>query len=125
MRRIREAVMSHAALQSPPATGRDFSLYLVQQLVWMRVRRLFPPQATACRTAGDALAITWPLESGRDRQATTVVLRFEDDFVRAVSQCSAPRRHVMAAEADAMVRAGMIGYDPEARLPQQRVIVVG
>lgn len=118
--------MSHAQLQSPPALGRDFSLYLVQQLVWMRVRRLFPPQAVVCRAPGDAITITWPTgEADHPRPSTAVVLRFEHDFVKAVSECSITRRHVMAAEADAMVRAGMMGYDPDAPLPQARVIVVG
>ena len=52
---------SPSPFPAPDDDGRDLHLYLVQQLVWMRIRRLFPAQATVTRHSLDAIAITWPL----------------------------------------------------------------
>lgn len=105
----------------PPEPG----LHPPQRLVWHTIRHLFPPHASAWQGSGGSLAISWTLEDDPTQRSVPIVIRFEDEYVRALAEAPLRRRAELAAAADEAVRAGMRGYDPYAHIPRSRVIVVG
>jgi hypothetical protein len=96
-----------------------------QGILWERLRRLFPPHAVASTSAAGSLAITWALEDAPARCATPILVRFEPRWLRSFEAATADARSTLADSADDVVRAGMLGYQPDTRVPQMRVIVVG
>ena len=57
--------------------------------------------------------------------STPVTLRFEPELLASMTQASAVQRRRIAASQEMTFRAGLLGYDPYARVPQARVIVLG
>ena len=114
-----------AAPRQMPVGARSARLRAGQRLVWSRVRRLFPEHATACAAGDCSLAISWSLQREGVRHATPVVLRFERAWLDRLADGSMAEQLALSAQADEMVCAGMVGYQPATRLPQRRVIVVG
>lgn len=113
---------AHAATSAPPP---EPGLEPPQRLVWHAIRHLFPPHASAWQGSSGSLAISWTLEDDPSQRSVPIVIRFEDEYVRALRESTLRRRAELAAAADEAVRAGMRGYDPYARIPRSRVIVVG
>ena len=96
------------------------------RLLWNRIRRFFPPHAEVLQTPAGTLEISWSLTADRgSRYATPVLVRLERAWVADVEAADDWGRNVMAARAAETVRQGMFGYEPEAPLPQARVIIVG
>ena len=115
-----------AAARTPPMAVPAPYRPSAHRLLWSRIRRFFPPHAEVLQTPAGALEITWCLAGGRgSRYATPVLVRLERAWVADVEAADDWGRSVMASRAAETVRLGMFGYEPEAPLPQARVIVVG
>lgn len=115
-----------AVPRTPPMAAPAPYRPSAHRLVWSRIRRFFPPHAEVLQTPAGALEITWCLTGDRgSRYATPVLVRLERAWVADVEAADDWGRSVMAARAAETVRLGMFGYEPQAPLPQARVIVVG
>jgi hypothetical protein len=119
---MRPDTSAHATAFVPPP---DPGLQPAQHVVWQAIRHLFPPHARARQGSSGSLAISWALEDDPSRSAVPVVIQLEEEYLRVLREAPSPRRAELAAAADQTVRAGMRGYDPYARIPRSRVIVVG
>lgn len=112
-----------------PAPQADGSLMdPIRTAFWEAWRHLFPPNAQAIQLSNGNLVIAWAL--ARDPQAlfemsTPVTVRFEPGLLASMAQASAAQRRRIAAGLEMTFRAGLLGYDPYARVPQARVIVLG
>jgi hypothetical protein len=112
-----------------PAANADGSLMdPIRCAFWDAYRHLFPPNAQAIQLSNGNLVIAWAL--ARDPQAlfemsTPVTVRFEPELLASMAQASAVQRRRIAASQEMTFRAGLLGYDPYARVPQARVIVLG
>lgn len=112
-----------------PAPQADGSLMdPVRAACWDAWRHLFPPNAQAVQLSNGNLVIAWAL--ARDPQAlfemsTPVTVRFEPQLLASMAQASAVQRRRIAASQEMGIRAGLLGYDPYAKVPQARVIVLG
>ena len=112
-----------------PAANADGSLMdPIHCAFWDAYRHLFPPNAQAIQLSNGNLVIAWAL--ARDPQAlfemsTPVTVRFEPELLASMAQASAVQRRRIAASQEMTFRAGLLGYDPYARVPQARVIVLG
>lgn len=112
-----------------PAPQADGSLMdPVRAAFWDAWRHLFPPNAQAVQLSNGNLVIAWAL--ARDPQAlfemsTPVTVRFEPGLLDSMAQASSAQRRRIAASQEMSLRAGLLGYDPYARVPQARVIVLG
>jgi len=112
-----------------PAGNTDGSLMdPVRVAFWDAYRHLFPPNAQAIQLSNGCLVIAWAL--ARDPQAlfelsTPITLRFEPALLASMTQASAQQRLRIAAGQELTLRAGLLGYNPYATVPQARVIVLG
>ncbi|QJW83653.1 hypothetical protein HK414_05020 [Ramlibacter terrae] len=53
------------------------------------------------------------------------MLRFDEELVHAMARCDTPQRIRIAEKHEPTLREGMRGYDPFARFPNARVVVIG
>ena len=112
-----------------PVANTDGSLMdPVRAAFWESYRHLFPPNAQAIQLSNGCLLIAWAL--ARDPKAlfemsTPVTVRFEPQLLAQMAQASAVQRRRIAASHELSFRAGLLGYDPYATVPQARVIVLG
>jgi hypothetical protein len=118
-----------AGTKAPTARfNRSYELDEVHALVWGAVRRLFPPTALASMPKPGCIFVTWSIKGEPDAlhpYASPIMLRLDTELLDLLRASSAKRRQQLAADQEAVVRAGMVGYDPYERLPNSRVIVLG
>lgn len=101
----------------------------IRTVFWEAFRHLFPAHAKAVQTSAGSLIISWSIKgdpAARFPYATPITVRFEEELMRAMeaSADEAQRRRI-AQRQEAVLRAGMVGYDPFAAVPKARVIVLG
>lgn len=95
---------------------------------WNAFRHLFPAHAKAVQTGSGALIISWSIKGDRGARfpyATPITVRFEEQLTRAMAESDPEQRRKIAQRQEAVLRAGMVGYDPFAAVPKARVIVLG
>ncbi|MGE4243002.1 hypothetical protein [Ramlibacter sp.] len=99
----------------------------VRAVFWGAYAHLFPPHAIVTQNDKGALVISWSMQGdphARFRYAAPVVLRFEPELIEMMTDGSPDTRKRIAAQQEANVRAGLLGYDPYAGA-QARIIVLG
>jgi hypothetical protein len=100
----------------------------IRSAFWEAFRHLFPAHAKAVQTSTGAMIISWSIRGdpgARFPYATPITVRFEEELTRAMETSSAEQRLLIAQRQEAVLRAGMVGYDPFAAVPKARVIVLG
>lgn len=100
----------------------------IRTVFWEAFRHLFPSHAKAVQNSGGALIISWSIKgdpAARFPYATPITVRFEEELIRAMEAADAAHRQQIALAQEAVLRAGMVGYDPFAAVPKARVIVLG
>ncbi len=100
----------------------------IRTVFWEAFRHLFPAHAKAVQTSSGSLIISWSIKgdpAARFPYATPITVRFEEELMRAVEASDDEQRRRIAQRQEAVLRAGMVGYDPFAAVPKARVIVLG
>ena len=100
----------------------------IRTVFWESFRHLFPAHAKAVQTSTGSMIITWSIKGDPDATfpyATPITIRFEEELTRAMEEGSLDQRIALALHQEAVLRAGMVGYDPFAAVPRARVIVLG
>jgi len=95
---------------------------------WEAVRHLFPRQAQAIQLANGHLVISWPMEGEPGalfEMSTPITVRFEPELLEQLRLASPDQRRRLLVQQEAALRAGLVGYDPYAKVPKARVIVLG
>jgi hypothetical protein len=100
----------------------------VRAIFWKCYRHLFPPHAVAAQTPAGAVVISWSVAD--DPQAThsyaaPVMLRFDEALLGAMETADPRQRIRIAEKHEPLLRQGLRGYDPFARFPNARVVVIG
>lgn len=120
------------AATSPALAGSgardDSGMDAVRAAFWGAFRHLFPPSAQAVQLDNGNLVIGWPLSNDPDavfEMSTPITVRFEPALIDQMTQAGTVQRARMAAGHESAFRAGMLGYNPYADVPQARVIVLG
>lgn len=111
----------------PPALGVG-SLDNVRSVFWQAYRHLFPPHALAAQTPNGSVVISWSVMDdphARYPYAAPVMLRFDQDLVDTMWKSDARTRVRIAEKHESLLREGLRGYDPFARFPNARVVVIG
>jgi hypothetical protein len=100
--------------------------------VWHAVRHLFPADAVATEPKPGWINVTWSIDGNaaadadaESTYATPVLLKIEHPLLNVMWSASSERRYAIATRQEATVRAGMMGYNPRASLPNLRVVVLG
>ena len=96
--------------------------------LWAALHHLFPPHAKALPTRSGGLAISWAMDGdphASQSHAPPILIRLEEDLVHAMLMATHEQQRNIAKRQELTVRAGMTGYDPYARWPKARVIVLG
>jgi hypothetical protein len=96
--------------------------------VWQAVRHLFPAEAVATEPKPGWISITWSIAPDSDSSqsfATPILLKIEHPLLKVMWTTSTERRKAIATRQEATVRTGMLGYNPNASLPDIRVVVLG
>lgn len=120
--------MSPQPTPSHHAAGAGMAgLRAAHQLLWDRLRHLFPPHAQAPVTWSGAVSIAWRVADGPGpgRQSAPVLLQVEPDWLLRLLEAPSDGRAPLLDGAEALVRHGLQGYDPEPAVPRARVIVIG
>lgn len=110
---------------SPVGAG---TLDKVRSVFWQAYRHLFPPHALAAQTPNGSIVISWSIldePNARYPYAAPVMLRFDQGLVDAMWNCAPSQRLRIAEKHEPTLREGLRGYDPFARFPNARVIVIG
>jgi hypothetical protein len=100
----------------------------IRSAFWEAFRHLFPAHAKAVQTSTGTMIISWSIKGdpgARFPYATPITVRFEDELTRTMEASDAAQRLEIAQRQEAVLRAGMVGYDPFAAVPKARVIVLG
>lgn len=117
------------AAEPDEAPGRDVArLDPPRAAFWESVRHLFPRQAQAIQLASGHLVISWPVEGDPGalfEMSTPITVRFEPALVEQLRLADPEQRRRLLAQQEAAFRAGLVGYDPYAKVPKARVIVLG
>lgn len=96
--------------------------------IWGAVRHLFPKHAQAIQLPNGTLAISWAVrhQSGAHHEmATPITVRLEPGLMASLREADDEQRKAIAAQQEAVFRAGLMGYDPFVAMPSARVIVLG
>ena len=112
----------------PHAPANVNSLDNVRSAFWQAYRHLFPPHSLAAQTANGSIVISWSIldePHARYPYAAPVMLRFDDQLVDTMAKSDNRQRIRIAEKHEATLREGMRGYDPFARFPNARVVVIG
>jgi hypothetical protein len=113
---------------SLPANVRVNTLDPVRSAFWQSFRHLFPPHSLAAQTPGGSVVISWSVMDdphARYPYAAPVMLRFDEALVEAMGKANKDQRMRLARKHEATLREGLRGYDPFARFPNARVVVIG
>ncbi|RYY57299.1 MAG: hypothetical protein EOO24_62475 [Comamonadaceae bacterium] len=116
------------AVAYPHAPVGINSLDAVRSVFWQAYRHLFPPHSLAAQTPNGSIVISWSIMDEPDARypyAAPVVLRFDDALIEAMQRCDAQKRARLAEKHETTLREGLRGYDPFARFPNARVVVIG
>lgn len=100
----------------------------IRTVFWEAFRHLFPAHAKAVQTSTGSLIISWSIKgdaSATFPYATPITVRFEDELTQVMEESDLDQRIKIAQRQEAVLRAGMVGYDPFAAVPKARVIVLG
>lgn len=114
-------------ITQPPPAGVG-SLDNVRSAFWQAYRHLFPPHSLAAQTPNGSVLISWSImdePNAKYPYAAPVMLRFDDDLVAVMWKSDSRQRARIAQMHEAALREGLRGYDPFARFPNARVIVIG
>jgi len=122
-----DAPESQPSTTQPPHVGIG-SLDNVRTAFWQSYRHLFPPHSLAAQTANGSVVISWSVMDDPNAKypyAAPVMLRFDENLVDLMWKSDARHRIRIAAKHEATLREGLRGYDPFARFPNARVVVIG
>jgi hypothetical protein len=122
-----EVRQSELPTTQPPSVGVS-TLDSVRAVFWQAYRYLFPPHALAAQTPSGSIVISWSIaeEPGAlHPYAAPVMLRFDSELMEAMVSADPGLRVRIAEKHEATLREGLRGYDPFARFPNARVIVIG
>jgi hypothetical protein len=125
-RRPGDAAPSVPASQ-PSARGIG-SLDSVRAAFWQAYRHLFPPHSLAAQTGNGSIVISWSIMDDPHASypyAAPVMLRFDEALVAAMWKSDPAQRRTLAQAHEPTLREGLRGYDPFAKLPKARVVVIG
>lgn len=115
-------------MAAEPASEDVTRLGPAHEAIWDATRHLFPPNAQAIQLPNGTLAISWPLDDtpqGVHEMASPVTVRLEPELFQLLQDAGEEQRERIALKQEAVLRAGLMGYDPLAEVPQARVIVLG
>lgn len=110
-----------------PSVGAG-SLDNVRSVFWQAYRHLFPPHALAAQTPNGSVVISWSImdePNARYPYAAPVMLRFDEHLVDTMWNSAPTQRIRIAENHEPTLREGLRGYDPFARFPNARVVVIG
>jgi hypothetical protein len=114
---------------SPLPVPADFaSLDELRQVFWQCYRHLFPPHALAAQTPSGSVVISWSMRDDPHAfhpYAAPVMLRFDRDLMTTFGRADTRQRVRIARNLEGTLREGLRGYDPFARFPNARVVVIG
>lgn len=118
--------------EQPEAAGEQDDAHPLMDPVraafWEALSHLFPRHAQAVQVAGGNLVISWAMADDPHaiyEMSTPITIRFEPQLLEHMRLASAEQRKRIASQQEAVFRAGLMGYDPYAAVPQARVIVLG
>jgi hypothetical protein len=107
---------------------RPAGLDAAHAAVWDAISHLFPPHAMVNQTDEGYLVISWTLPGalGRcARFAAPLMIRIEPALLLALWTTDVIERKAIARLQARVVRRELTEYDPLARIPTARVIVLG
>ena len=122
-----DAPESQPTTTQPPHVGVG-SLDNVRSVFWQAYKHLFPPHSLAAQTPNGNVVISWSImdEPGaRYPYAAPVLLRFDQDLLDAMWRAGPAQRLRIAEKHEPTLREGLRGYDPYARFPNARVVIIG
>ncbi|HSV84698.1 MAG TPA: hypothetical protein VLK85_36300 [Ramlibacter sp.] len=111
----------------PPHLGVG-SLDSVRSVFWQAYRHLFPPHSLAAQTSNGSVLISWSIMDEPDARfpyAAPVMLRFDPDLLERMWNAPPAQRLRLAERHEPTLREGLRGYDPFARFPNARVVIIG
>jgi hypothetical protein len=111
----------------PPHLGVG-SLDSVRSVFWQAYRHLFPPHSLAAQTPNGSVLISWSIMDEPDARfpyAAPVMLRFDPDLLERMWNAPPAQRLRLAERHEPTLRKGLRGYDPFARFPNARVVIIG
>ena len=118
---------SQPSSTQPPHVGVG-SLDNVRSVFWQSYRHLFPPHSLAAQTGNGNVVISWSVMDEPDAKypyAAPVMLRFDPDLLDTMWKAPPASRIRIAQKHESTLREGLRGYDPYARFPNARVVVIG
>lgn len=116
--------MEDSVAQQPCIAGLDS----VRSVLWLSYRHLFPPHSMAKQTPNGSVVISWSVMDDPQAMypyAAPVMLRFDPSLVDKMSRSELAEQVDLARKHEPALRAGLRGYDPFARFPNARVVVLG
>jgi hypothetical protein len=122
-----DAQYSQPASTRPPGVGVG-SLDNVRSVFWQSYRHLFPPHSLAAQTPNGSVLISWSIMDDPHAKypyAAPVMLRFDETLMDTMWKAELPQRVRIAQKHETLLREGLRGYDPFARFPNARVVVIG
>lgn len=122
-----DAGETEAGSTLPPQAGIG-SLDNVRAVFWLSYRHLFPPHSLAAQTPNGSVVISWSImddPQARYPYASPVMLRFDESLMDTMWKSELPERVDIARKHEPVLREGLRGYDPFARFPNARVVVIG
>ncbi|MEP6825463.1 MAG: hypothetical protein ABI919_11670, partial [Ramlibacter sp.] len=123
-----EWLLDDTPMEQETATQDVVRLGPAHEAIWDATRHLFPPNAQAIQLPNGTLAISWPLDGAPQavhEMAAPVTVRLEPELLLHLQGADEEQRERIALKQAAVLRAGLMGYDPLTPLPQARVIVLG
>ena len=115
------------AVTRPPKVDLG-ALDELRTVFWQSYRHLFPPHSKAAQTPNGCVVISWSIlddPGARYPYAAPVMLRFDEELVDTMQRSELSQRVRMAKKLEPLLREGLRGYDPFARFPNARVVVIG
>jgi hypothetical protein len=120
--------MAPSVAATGPTTLGPGALDKVRSVFWHAYRHLFPPHSLAAQTPNGSVVISWSImddPAASYPYAAPVMLRFDEALLDAMWKAEMPQRVRMAKTHEPALREGLRGYDPFARFPNARVVVIG
>lgn len=111
-----------------PASQGIASLDGVRATLWQCYRHLFPAHSLAAQLPNGSIVISWSVMDDPNAShpyAAPVLLRLDQALVDLMASSDAGQRHRIAQSHEPALREGLRGYDPFARIPNARVVVLG
>ena len=120
--------MGWRPIATRPARLPAGSLDPVRSAFWQTYRHLFPPHSLAAQTDNGSIVISWSVQDDPHAcypYAAPVMLRFDEHLLEAMEHSDDRQRRRIAQHHESELREGLRGYDPYARFPNARVVVIG